>query len=233
MFAVYEGYEKILHPHELEAWYWPVGVLVFAIIAEGFSFRTAIKESNESRGELTWTQFVRRAKAPELPVVLLEDLGALVGLVLALFGVGLTLATGNGVWDGIGTLCIGILLIGIAIVLAAETKSLLLGEAAGTDQVEKIKAAVVDGETVTRIIHMRTLHLGPEELLVAAKIAVQHDDTATEVANAINAAESRIREAVPIARVIYLEPDIFNEAAAATGTNPATAPDAAPTQPDH
>ncbi|MFF2438056.1 cation diffusion facilitator family transporter [Streptomyces sp. NPDC058107] len=239
MFAVYEGYEKILHPHELEAWYWPVGVLVFAIIAEGFSFRTAIKESNESRGTLTWTQFVRRAKAPELPVVLLEDLGALVGLVLALFGVGLTLATGNGVWDGIGTLCIGILLIGIAIVLAAETKSLLLGEAAGTDQVEKIKAAVVDGETVTRIIHMRTLHLGPEELLVAAKIAVQHDDTATEVANAINAAESRIREAVPIARVIYLEPDIFNEAAAATGTNPAKAPDApeapdaAPTQSEH
>lgn len=236
MFAVYEGYEKILHPHPLEAWYWPVGVLVFAIIAEGFSFRTAIKESNESRGQLTWTQFVRRAKAPELPVVLLEDLGALIGLVLALFGVGLTLATGDGVWDGIGTLCIGILLIGIAIVLAAETKSLLLGEAADTDQVDKIKAAVVDGETVTRIIHMRTLHLGPEELLVAAKIAVQHDDTAAEVARAIDAAESRIREAVPIARVIYLEPDIFNEAAAAAGTNPARTPDApgpAPTQPEH
>ncbi|MFD8691089.1 cation diffusion facilitator family transporter [Streptomyces sp. NPDC059651] len=224
MFAVYEGYEKIKHPHEIEAWYWPVGVLVFAIIAEGFSFRTAIRESNETRGSLTWTQFVRRAKAPELPVVLLEDFGALIGLVLALAGVGLALGTGDGVWDGIGTLCIGILLIVIAIVLAAETKSLLLGEAAGTDQVEKIKAAVVDGDTVTGVIHMRTLHLGPEELLVAAKIAVQHDDTATEVANAINAAESRIREAVPIARVIYLEPDIYNAAAAAAGTNPAKEP---------
>lgn len=221
MFAVYEGYEKIKHPHEIEAWYWPVGVLVFAIIAEGFSFRTAIKESNETRGALSWTEFIRRAKAPELPVVLLEDFGALIGLVLALAGVGLAIGTGDGVWDGIGTLCIGILLIAIAIVLAAETKSLLLGEAAGTDQVEKIKAAVVDGDTVTGIIHMRTLHLGPEELLVAAKIAVQHDDTATEVANAINAAESRIREAVPIARVIYLEPDIYNEAAARSGTNPA------------
>ncbi|MFJ6935789.1 cation diffusion facilitator family transporter [Streptomyces sp. NPDC101132] len=215
MFAIYEGYEKIKDPHEIEQWYWPIGVLVFAIIAESFSFRTAIKESNELRGGLTWIQFVRRAKAPELPVVLLEDLGALVGLVLALGGVGLALLTGNGVWDGIGTLCIGVLLIVIAIILAAETKSLLLGEAAGVEDVEKIKAAMVDGDTVTRLIHMRTLHLGPEELLVAAKVAVQHDDTAAEVAHAINAAEERIRAAVPIARVIYLEPDIYQERAAA------------------
>ncbi|MBL0779575.1 MULTISPECIES: cation diffusion facilitator family transporter [Streptomyces] len=230
MFAIYEGYEKIKHPHEIEHWYWPVGVLVFAIIAEAFSFRTAIKESNPLRGKQSWSQFVRRAKAPELPVVLLEDLGALVGLILALGGVGLALATGDGVWDGIGTLCIGVLLIVIAIVLAAETKSLLLGESAGLDEVRKIEAALVDGDTVTRVIHMRTLHLGPEELLVAAKLAVQHDDTAAEVAAAINAAEARIREAVPIARAIYLEPDIYDEAAAAKGTNPAMtpSPDASP-----
>ncbi|MEV4194312.1 cation diffusion facilitator family transporter [Streptomyces toxytricini] len=224
MFAIYEGYEKIKHPHEIEAWYWPVGVLVFAIIAETFSFRTAIKESNELRGGLTWRQFVKRAKAPELPVVLLEDLGALVGLVLALIGVGLALLTGNGVWDGIGTLAIGLLLILIAIVLAAETKSLLLGEAAGLDDIEKIKAAVVDGESVTRLIHMRTLHLGPEELLVAAKVAVRHDDTAARVAEAIDAAEARIREAVPIARVIYLEPDIYKAAEAAAGGDPLAKP---------
>ncbi|MEU5897645.1 MULTISPECIES: cation diffusion facilitator family transporter [Streptomyces] len=224
MFAIYEGYEKIKDPHELDHWYWPVGVLVFAIIAESFSFRTAIKESNQTRGGLSWTQFVRRAKAPELPVVLLEDLGALVGLILALGGVGLALATGDGVWDGIGTLCIGVLLILIAIILAAETKSLLLGEAAGTEEVAKIEEAVVDGDTVTKVIHMRTLHLGPEELLVAAKIAVQHDDTAVEVAHAINAAEERIRAAVPIARVIYLEPDIYSESAAAAGENPAKSP---------
>ncbi|MEW2418781.1 cation diffusion facilitator family transporter [Streptomyces sp. NPDC046866] len=209
MFALYEGYEKVKHPHEIEAWYWPVGVLVFAIIAEGFSFKTAIKESNELRGGLSWGQFIKRAKAPELPVVLLEDAGALIGLVLALIGVGLALLTGNGVWDGIGTLAIGTLLILIAIVLAAETKSLLLGEAAGPEEVAKISAALVDGQTVTRVIHMRTLHLGPEELLVAAKIAVHHDDTAAEVAKAIDAAEARIRTAVPIARVIYLEPDIY------------------------
>ncbi|KOX28937.1 cation diffusion facilitator family transporter [Streptomyces ardesiacus] len=224
MFALYEGYEKIKHPHELEHWYWPVGVLVFAIVAEGFSFRTAIKESNPLRGTKSWKEFIRHAKAPELPVVLLEDFGALVGLVLALGGVGLALLTGDGVWDGIGTLCIGILLILIALVLAVETKSLLLGEAAGAEVVQQIEAAAVAGDTVTGLIHMRTLHLGPEELLVAAKIAVRHDGTATEIASAIDAAESRIREAVPIARVIYLEPDIYSESEAAKGADPEATP---------
>ncbi|MEV6613723.1 cation diffusion facilitator family transporter [Streptomyces sp. NPDC051051] len=224
MFAIYEGFEKIKHPHEIEHWYWPVGVLVFAIIAESFSFRTAIKESNPLRGSLSWAEFVRRAKAPELPVVLLEDLGALVGLVLALGGVGIALATGDGVWDGIGTICIGVLLVLIALVLAAETKSLLLGEAAGPEETRKIEAAVVDGTTVTRIIHMRTLHLGPEELLVAAKIAVRHDDTAAEIAQAIDAAESRIRQAVPIARVIYLEPDVYSETEAVKGPDAEATP---------
>ncbi|MBA0049484.1 cation diffusion facilitator family transporter [Streptomyces sp. AJS327] len=213
VFALYEGYEKIKHPHEIEHWYWPVGVLVFAIIAEIFSFRTAIRESNEVRGSLSWGQFIRRAKAPELPVVLLEDLGALVGLVLALGGVGLALLTGNGVWDGVGTLCIGVLLVVIAVILAAETKSLLLGESADDGERERIRAALVDGTAITSVIHMRTLHLGPEELLVAAKVGVRHNDRAQDVAEAIDAAETRVREAVPIARVIYLEPDILRETA--------------------
>ncbi|MCL2731083.1 MAG: cation diffusion facilitator family transporter [Actinomycetia bacterium] len=224
MFALYEGYEKIRHPHAIEHWYWPVGVLLFAIVAEGSSFRTAIKESNHTRGKMSWPQFIRRAKAPELPVVLLEDFGALIGLALALAGVGIALATGDGIWDGIGTLCIGTLLICIALVLAAETKSLLIGEGAGPDSLARIRAAMVDGDTVTGVIHMRTLHLGPEELLVAAKVAVQHDDTAAEVARAIDAAEERIRAAEPFARVIYLEPDIYSEAAAAAGPDPDQTP---------
>ncbi|MFD4263992.1 cation diffusion facilitator family transporter [Streptomyces sp. NPDC058534] len=232
MFALYEGYEKIKHPHEIEHWYWPVGVLIFAIIAETFSFRTAIKESNALRGQKSWKEFVRHAKAPELPVVLLEDLGALVGLILALGGVGLALLTGDGVWDGVGTLCIGVLLIVIALVLAVETKSLLLGESAGPEAVRQIEAAIVAGDTVTGIIHMRTLHLGPEELLVAAKIAVRHDGTATEIASAIDAAESRIRDAVPIARVIYLEPDIYSESRAAKGADPEATPGGPATPPD-
>lgn len=224
MFALYEGYEKIRHPHPIDHWYWPVGVLIFAVVAEGSSFRTAVKESNHTRGSMSWIEYIRRAKAPELPVVLLEDFGALIGLVLALLGVGLALATDSGVWDGVGTLCIGTLLICIALVLAAETKSLLLGEGANPESVARIRAAMIDGETVTGVIHMRTLHLGPEELLVAAKIAVQHDDTATEVARAIDAAEERVRAAEPFARVIYLEPDIYSEAAAAAGPDPDQTP---------
>jgi divalent metal cation (Fe/Co/Zn/Cd) transporter len=167
-----------------------------------------VKESGELRGTQSWVQFIRRAKAPELPIVLLEDFGALIGLALALLGVGLSLATGDGVWDGVGTLCIGTLLVCIAVVLGIETKSLLLGEGAGAADNASIRAALVDGDVVTGVIHMRTLYLGPEELLVAAKIAVRHDDTAAEVARAIDAAEARVRAAVPIARVIYLEPDI-------------------------
>jgi cation diffusion facilitator family transporter len=215
LFAVYEGVHKIRHPEPITAWKWvPVAVLVIAIGLEGYSFRTAIAESNLSRGDASWRAFLRRAKAPELPVVLLEDFAALVGLVLALGGVGATLATGNGVWDGVGTLAIGVLLVAVAIFLATETKSLLLGESATRADIAAIETALLgpgpDGQGVERIIHLRTLHLGPEELLVAAKIAVRHDDTAAAVARSIDAAEVRVRAAVPIARVIYLEPDLYH-----------------------
>jgi cation diffusion facilitator family transporter len=210
LFALYEGYHKIRHPEAIHEWQWvPVVVLVIAIGLEGYSFMTAIKESNHTRGKVSWIDFVRRAKAPELPVVLLEDSGALVGLVLALFGVTLTLITGNGVWDGIGTGAIGLLLVVIAVVLAIETKSLLIGEGANPEVLAKIEKAVLAGDGVERIIHMKTLHLGPEELLVAAKIAVPRTEQAVDLARHINETEARIREAVPIARVIYLEPDIY------------------------
>ncbi|MFK0195763.1 cation diffusion facilitator family transporter [Kitasatospora sp. NPDC090308] len=217
MFAIYEGYEKIAHPHELENWYWPVGVLVFAILLEGYSFLTAYREASKDKGSHGWSAYIRRAKAPELPVVLLEDSGALVGLVLALLGVGLTTLTGDAVWDGIGTLCIGLLLVVIALVLALETKSLLIGESAAAEVVTKIRAALVDHDTVTSVIHMRTLHVGPEELLVAAKIGVNAEDSAAVVAEAIDHAEARVRKAVPIARAIYLEPDIYSEEKALAG----------------
>jgi cation diffusion facilitator family transporter len=208
VFAIYEGIHKIENPEPLTSPVVAVIILLVAIGLEGFSFRTAIAESRELKGGSTWWQFIRQAKAPELPVVLLEDFGALIGLLLAFFGVLLTLATHSGVWDGIATLAIGLLLGTAAAVLGVETKSLLLGEGASADDVRRIRAALVDGAVVNSVIHMRTMHLGPDELLVAAKIAVDHDDTALEVARAIDAAERRVREAVPIARVIYLEPDI-------------------------
>jgi divalent metal cation (Fe/Co/Zn/Cd) transporter len=186
-----------------------VTVLVVAIGLESYSFRTAIVESNHTRGTTSWVNFVRRAKAPELPVVLLEDAGALVGLVFALFGVALTLMTGNGVWDGIGTAAIGLLLVCIAAVLALETKSLLLGEAASPEAQDRIVSALSGTPGVERIIHMKTLHLGPEELLVAAKIGVAEGSTSEQVADAIDAAEKAVREAEPTASSIYLEPDIY------------------------
>ena len=209
LFALYEGFHKVRQPEPIDSWQWvPVLVLVVAIGLESYSFRTAIHESNEVRGGLTWVQFIRRAKAPELPVVLLEDFAALIGLVLALFGVGLTLITDDGVWDGIGTMAIGVLLVGVAVVLAIETKSLLLGEGATPEAAARIAAALVDDPSVHRVIHMKTMHLGPDELLVAAKIAVAPTDSAAEVARAIDAAEARVRAVEPVARMIYLEPDI-------------------------
>ncbi|MFK0008822.1 cation diffusion facilitator family transporter [Paenarthrobacter sp. NPDC090520] len=208
LFALYEAWEKFHDPHGIEGTFWwvPLAVLGGAIIAEGFSFRTAIIESNHLRGNQSWVSFIRNAKQPELPVILLEDFGALLGLLFALFGVSMTLATGNGVWDAFGTGMIGLLLVAIAVVLALETKSLLLGESATKEDVSRItEALMADG---TRIIHLKTMHLGPEELLVAAKITMGAADTGQAIAKVIDDAEQRIRAAVPIARVIYLEPDL-------------------------
>ncbi|RZS90156.1 cation diffusion facilitator family transporter [Motilibacter rhizosphaerae] len=220
LFALYEGVHKWQHPEPIESWKWvPVVVLVVSIALESFSFRTAVAESRAPKGEQSWVQFVRTAKAPELPVVLLEDAGALTGLVLALFGVVLTLVTDDGRWDAAGTGMIGLLLVVIATVLAVETKSLLLGEAASPESVARIRAALEQSPRVERVIHMRTMHLGPEELLVAAKVAVRHDETAAAVAAAIDEAEVAVRAAVPIARVIYLEPDVWSDEAAARGSD--------------
>lgn len=208
LFALYEAWHKFAEPHPIESWQWvPIVVLMAAIIMEGLSFRTAIGEANHTRGKQGWVSYIRTAKAPELPVVLLEDFGALIGLVLALFGVSMTLVTHDGRWDAVGSAAIGVLLVIIAIVLAVETKSLLLGESASRKDVDAIRAALI-GPGVPSVIHLRTLHLGPEELLVAAKIEVPAASTAGDVAEAIDAAEQRVRAAVPIARVIYLEPDL-------------------------
>lgn len=208
LFALYEAWHKFADPHPIESWQWvPLVVLVAAIVMEGLSFRTAIGEANHTRGKQGWVSYIRTAKAPELPVVLLEDFGALIGLVLALFGVSMTLVTHDGRWDAVGSAAIGVLLVIIAIVLAVETKSLLLGESASRKDVDAIRAALI-GPGVPSVIHLRTLHLGPEELLVAAKIEVPAASTAADVAEAIDAAEQRVRAAVPIARVIYLEPDL-------------------------
>jgi cation diffusion facilitator family transporter len=216
LFAIYEGVHKIRESGEVESQTVAIVVLLIAIALEAFSLRTAVKETNAVRksGESYWA-FIRHARAPELPVVLLEDTAAITGLLLALVGVSLSAVTGNSVYDGLGTIAIGLLLVAVAVVLGMETKSLLIGEAATPDAQRRIIDALTAGDGVESVIHMRTQHLGPEELLVAAKIAVRHDETAAAVARAIDEAEVRVRAAVPIARVIYLEPDIRRNDAAA------------------
>lgn len=221
LFALFEAFEKWREPHPFESWQWvPIAVLLAAIVMEGFSLRTAVREARPVKGAQSWPQFIRGSRAPELPVVLLEDTAALLGLVFALFGVSMTLATHDGRWDAVGSAAIGLLLIVVAVVLARETGSLIVGEGATPAQAEAIRAALV-GAGVTSVIHLRTQYMGPEDLLVAAKIEVPGASTAGEVAAAIDDAERRVRAAVPLARLIYLEPDLRQ---AGEGAAPAEEP---------
>jgi cation diffusion facilitator family transporter len=211
MFSLYEGVEKLQHPHPLENWWLPIVVLAISIALEGFSLRTALREAKPDKGSLSWVQFVRRAKAPELPVVMLEDTAALLGLVFAFLGVALTVVTGNGLFDALGTILIALLLIAVALVLGIETKSLLVGEGASDTDVAAIERAILDGPEVDSIIHIKTLYLGPDELMVGVKVAVDGERRVGDVAAGIDALEARVRAAVPVARVIYVEPDVRHD----------------------
>ncbi len=210
IFASYEGVEKILSPHPLDSPLVAIVILLVAAVMEGLSFRTAMKESRLTKGGVSWFAFIREAKSPDLPVVLLEDTGALIGLIFALLGVVLSVVTGDPVFDGIGTVCIGALLGVFATVLIVETKSLLIGEGANPAMLATIVRELERGK-VDRVIHIRTQYLSPDELLVAAKIALVADLPLEDVAQAIDDAELRVRAKVPVARLIYLEPDLYRE----------------------
>jgi len=208
VFALYEGSHKISHPEDLSSPVVAVAILVVAIGLESYSLRTALVESRPLKRSGSWWRFIRTSRNPELPVVLLEDTGALIGLIFALIGVGLTVLTGDPVWDGIGTIGIGVLLGVIAVILMVEMHSLLIGEGATTEEDQAIRAALEQTENVDRLIHLRTQYLGPEEMLVGAKIALAPSTDLATVAATINSAEAAIRAAVPAARVIYVEPDL-------------------------
>jgi len=211
LFAIYEGWHKLgEESHEVSNVQWAIAILVLGIILEGYSFRTAAKQSLPLKGEATWWQFIRHSRTPELPVVLLEDLGALIGLVLALLGISTAAITGDSRWDAYGTIAIGVLLVVIATVLVFEMKSLLIGESAVAPMRKTIVEAIVGAENVDAVLHMRTEHIGPDELLVAAKVQLTPGLDTAGVAAAINRAEQRVREAISIECVIYLEPDVFD-----------------------
>lgn len=209
LFSIWEGIQKIQDPHEISMPWLPLTVLGIAIVLESLSLRTAIKEANQVRGDAGWVSFVRRSKSPELPVILLEDLAALLGLVFAFVAVGLSVLTGNPLFDAIGTLFIGALLVCVAVILAIEMKSLLVGEGASPEDVQRITKAFNDHPEVESLVHMKTLYLGPDELLVAAKVTFPPATSLEQIAHAIDQVEAAVRAAVPVARVIYIEPDLF------------------------
>ncbi|MFI5777796.1 cation diffusion facilitator family transporter [Nocardia sp. NPDC051570] len=213
MYAIYEGVHKIQHPEDLSSPFVAVAILVIASALESYSFWTAMRESAPLRGNAGWWRFIRNSRNPELPVVLLEDSGALIGLLIALVAVVLTMVTGNPIFDGLGTLAIGLLLGVIAVVLIVEMKSLLIGEGATPDQNRRIRENLVDGTRIDRVIHLRTEYLGPEELLVAAKVAIVPGLDIADIARAIDDAEARVRAAVPAAGLMYIEPDLYRSPA--------------------
>ncbi len=213
LFALAEGLERLRHPHRLESAGWAVAILLVAIVLESLSLRTAGREAAEakSRDGGSWWRFIRRSKAPELPVVLLEDTGALLGLVVALTGIALAEVTSNPRWDAAGSLAIGALLFVIAVVLGIEMKSLLIGEAASPRQLEAIRRAIETSDPVRRLIHLRTMHLGPDDLLVAAKVELDPTLDYDGVGRSIDEVEARMRAAVPAARMIFIEPDVYRD----------------------
>lgn len=213
VFSVYEGLKKFKNPEALSMWWVPIAVLVVAIVLETMSFRVAIRESKKLKGSESWWQFVQRSKAPELPVVLFEDAAALVGLVIALVGVGLSVITGDPLFDAIATVAIGVLLIIVAAVLVIRVSSLLVGEGANPEDIHTIEKAISETHGVERIIHMKTLYMAPEELMIGAKISISPDKKVREVAAIINRAEAQIRMAVPHAKIIYMEPDVWRDPA--------------------
>jgi cation diffusion facilitator family transporter len=215
LFSLYEGFHKFQHPEDLSDAWIAFLVLGIAIVLEGFSFRTAVREANRARGKRSLFRFLRDARQPELPVILLEDLGALVGLVFALFGVSMAVVTGDGRWDGLGAMAVGTLLVVIAIFLAFEMAAMLVGESALPEEDAAIRAALASSPLVDRVIHVRTLHVGPDELLVGAKIAISKSDTGAEIAAGIDDAEARLRAAVPSAVYVFLEPDLDRTARSA------------------
>jgi cation diffusion facilitator family transporter len=217
LFALYEGIQKLSHPHVVESPIVAFVILALAILLESYSLRTAVHEAQEVKVEaMGWWTFIRATKSPELPVVLLEDTGALLGLVFALAGLGLAEITGNPRWDAVGSIAIGLLLVAIAIILAIEMKGLLIGESASEIDQQAIEAALTSPASVVGLIHLRTMHLGPDELLVAAKLEYRHELTISELAQAIDDTEAALRAAVPIAHTVYIEPDIRRSTPTAT-----------------
>lgn len=212
LFALYEGIDKLRHPHETESFLLAIGILTVAIVLESLSLRTAVREaSHTKKADQSWWKYIRDAREPELPVVLLEDIAAELGLIFALVGVTAAHITHNPKWDAVGSVAIGLLLIVVAAILAIEMKSLLIGETASQEEIEVIRSTVAHDSRVLRVMYVQTQHLGPDTLLVGIKVEFSHHLAMSAISNAIDDLEALVRDVLPSARYIFIEPDISRD----------------------
>ena len=209
LFALYEGIHKFRNPHETDNIGIAIGILIVAILLESYSLRTAVKEVQHIKPpQQSYWQFIKTAKQPELPTVLLEDVAAETGLFFALTGVLLAHFTHEPRWDAVGSIAIGVLLVVVAFILGVEMKGMLMGETALPETRIDLAKALREHQHIQEVIYLHTEHLGPDVLLVAAKAIFEPSLSAADVSRSIDEAEAKMREAVPTARFIFIEPDI-------------------------
>jgi cation diffusion facilitator family transporter len=219
LFSLYEGFNKVRHPHEVESLGWAIAVLVFAMVSEGWALRTAAHAAKpERRG--SWWGYVRETRSPENAVVLLEDSAAEIGLTAALLGIGATAITGDARYDAVGTMVIGLVLGFVAIVLAGEMRSLLIGESADSDDLRAIRGVLASFPEVERVVDLRTMHMGPDDILIAARVELDASLDADEAGARIEEITRAIREKVPEAQRVYIEPEAGVDAGGAAALDP-------------
>lgn len=208
VFSLYEGLHKLGHPEAVENPWLGVAILGFSLVIEGWATISNITEMNRRRGELPFFQYLRESKDSDLVVVFGENSAAVLGLALALVALGLASVTGDPRWDAIGTLAIGVVLIGVAVFLAIEVKSLLVGEAADPAITRAVEALAVEDPKVTRVLRLITVQQGPGEVLVAMKLGFLSGMTFEEVSATINGFETRLRARCPEVKWSFVEPDV-------------------------
>jgi cation diffusion facilitator family transporter len=209
-FSVHEGLEKILHRHDPENALgdvrWAYAILAVSVALESYSLYTAMREFKHIRAGRGLRRTLAEARDPTVLTIMFEDIAALFGLVVAFVGIYLTQRTGDVIWDGVASIVVGLALGGVAWILARDSKSLLIGKSISPSEDAKVREIVASHPDVLELIHLRTMHMGPEEVIAAIKVrfAAHLDVRTLEVR--INEMEARLREAVPRLRRIYVEP---------------------------
>jgi cation diffusion facilitator family transporter len=206
--SVLEGIDHLLNHEAITDPRWALGVLALSALLDGWSLRTTRLAWRSTKGERSWRRLIRDTKAPDLIVVFLEDVGALVGVAIAAAGVTVAAITGNGAWDALASIAIGLLLMAVGRVVNGETQSLLVGESAAPEVVEGIRDAIAGTPGIAGVRELRTIHVGPDDLVVAARISVDAASTATAITRSIEEGERRVRAVVPFRTVVSIEPRI-------------------------